>query len=976
MKKIICLIGLLFFCHNVKANQVILMEDRIDDTYTYYYDSQLGRNRFLNASKYIFGDNVAYCLELGKKIESNIYTMSSSFDEINIDKEDIDYVKLVSYYGYDYPGHDSDRYYMATQELIWNRLSNVSIKWVKDLNPYSVVDVSFEKNVIISLINSHYIKPSFDGKEVDMIYGKDLVLTDTNNVLKYYETDNKYVKIDGDKLIIDGNIDTKEIILNKKNYSDRVFFVYSSGNSQKMLSSGKIDNVSSKIKLKIKSGSLTISKLDKETGDNVPQGDASLFGAIYEIFDENDILIGEIVIGRENTINNLPIGKYYIKEKEASDGYLLDDNVYEVEITENELNINLTVYEEVIKREINIFKVFASDKTGILVGESGVTFEIYDSKNKLVNTITTDSDGFAKVLLPYGIYTFRQVNSTEDYYKVDDFIVKVDKYDERPIYKLLSNSEIKARLRVVKKDIETGKNIINSNVKFKIFDIRNNDFVKFKLTYPKKEEIDVFSVDSDGIFVTPFELSSGEYILYEVDQEMNGYTYNNEGIRFSIGEDSDLINDNEYGVMIEIPFYNRRVRGNINIVKYGENMIVENFGYKYDKILLKNVKFNIYALEDIYENGDLIYESGTLIGEVITDEKGVAKISNLPLGKYKIEEVSSSNGNVIENNEYVVSLSYIDQYTSIINYKLIVNNYLPKGSLTINKYEKDTEIGIPNTLIEICNIRNEVVYSGYTDNNGQIILDDLSYGEYYISEVEASSGYKILEDRIYFDIDSSEKTIDIYNERYVVPNTGVSGIYNIILIILIVFGMILVFVFNKIVVKILGFSFIAFGIGYYSLNFYLYFNDYYNNEKSVTAILNDEDEVSKNEKYDYIGFIEIPSIELKRGFLDKENKYNDVKYNIEIIDMSENGIIMAAHNGNSYYSYFDNLKKLELGDTIYIYYNNKKYVYIYSDYYEVEKTGYVDVYRDNTRKNIVLITCKDQNKQSVFVGYLKEVLDF
>ncbi len=976
MKKIICLIGLLFFCHNVKANQVILMEDRIDDTYTYYYDSQLGRNRFLNASKYIFGDNVAYCLELGKKIESNIYTMSSSFDEINIDKEDIDYVKLVSYYGYDYPGHDSDRYYMATQELIWNRLSNVSIKWVKDLNPYSVVDVSFEKNVIISLINSHYIKPSFDGKEVDMIYGKDLVLTDTNNVLKYYETDNKYVKIDGDKLIIDGNIDTKEIILNKKNYSDRVFFVYSSGNSQKMLSSGKIDNVSSKIKLDIKSGSLTISKLDKETGDNVPQGDASLFGAIYEIFDENDILIGEIVIGRENTINNLPIGKYYIKEKEASDGYLLDDNVYEVEITENELNINLTVYEEVIKREINIFKVFASDKTGILVGESGVTFEIYDSKNKLVNTITTDSDGFAKVLLPYGIYTFRQVNSTEDYYKVDDFIVKVDKYDERPIYKLLSNSEIKARLRVVKKDIETGKNIINSNVKFKIFDIRNNDFVKFKLTYPKKEEIDVFSVDSDGIFVTPFELSSGEYILYEVDQEMNGYTYNNEGIRFSIGEDSDLINDNEYGVMIEIPFYNRRVRGNINIVKYGENMIVENFGYKYDKILLENVKFNIYALEDIYENGDLIYESGTLIGEVITDEKGVAKISNLPLGKYKIEEVSSSNGNVIENNEYVVSLSYIDQYTSIINYKLIVNNYLPKGSLTINKYEKDTEIGIPNTLIEICNIRNEVVYSGYTDNNGQIILDDLSYGEYYISEVEASSGYKILEDRIYFDIDSSEKTIDIYNERYVVPNTGVSGIYNIILIILIVFGMILVFVFNKIVVKILGFSFIAFGIGYYSLNFYLYFNDYYNNEKSVTAILNDEDEVSRNEKYDYIGFIEIPSIELKRGFLDKENKYNDVKYNIEIIDMSENGIIMAAHNGNSYYSYFDNLKKLELGDTIYIYYNNKKYVYIYSDYYEVEKTGYVDVYRDNTRKNIVLITCKDQNKQSVFVGYLKEVLDF
>ena len=68
MKKFIILIALLFFCHDVKALEVLLRIDNIDNTYTYYYDSELGRNRYLYASKYIFNSNVAYCLELGKNI--------------------------------------------------------------------------------------------------------------------------------------------------------------------------------------------------------------------------------------------------------------------------------------------------------------------------------------------------------------------------------------------------------------------------------------------------------------------------------------------------------------------------------------------------------------------------------------------------------------------------------------------------------------------------------------------------------------------------------------------------------------------------------------------------------------------------------------------------------------------------------------------------------------------------------------------
>ena len=152
MKKFIFFLVLFLFMYlDVSAMEVILVKDRLDDNYVYYYDSNLGRERYLEANIYLFGSDVGYCLELGKSIESNIYQVVTSFEKLNISKEDLEYVKLVSYYGYDYPGHRTDNYYMAAQELIWDRLSGVNIKWVKDLNPSLALDVSKEKNEIVAL---------------------------------------------------------------------------------------------------------------------------------------------------------------------------------------------------------------------------------------------------------------------------------------------------------------------------------------------------------------------------------------------------------------------------------------------------------------------------------------------------------------------------------------------------------------------------------------------------------------------------------------------------------------------------------------------------------------------------------------------------------------------------------------------------------------------------------------------------------
>lgn len=125
------------------------------------------------------------------------------------------------------------------------------------------------------------------------------------------------------------------------------------------------------------------------------------------------------------------------------------------------------VYEKVKETNLTIFKVFANSKTGILTPEPNVSFEIYlndcntnayersNGNTCYFGKITTDKNGYADIRLPYGNYTFRQINSTPNYEKVEDFNIVVGDDIESNIYRLISNAEITAKLKVIKIDKET-----------------------------------------------------------------------------------------------------------------------------------------------------------------------------------------------------------------------------------------------------------------------------------------------------------------------------------------------------------------------------------------------------------------------------------------------------------------------------------------------------------------------------------------
>lgn len=128
-------------------------------------------------------------------------------------------------------------------------------------------------------------------------------------------------------------------------------------------------------------------------------------------------------------------------------------------------------------------------------------------------------------------------------------------------------------------------------------------------------------------------------------------------------------------------------------------------------------------------------------------------------------------------------------------------------------------------------------------------------------------------------------------------------------------------------------------------------------------------------EYNYIGYLEIEKINLKRGFVSLNSKYNSVSYNIMLIkgssmpDVKNGNLILAAHRGNSSVSFFDKLYKLNLGDEAKITYNNKVYTYRLVNTYLEEKDGRLAIYRNENKNTLTLITCtrNDKKTQTVFI---------
>lgn len=789
--------------------------------------------RFIRQSS---DNHFIYCLQPYADIKENAQykiEMKDYISVLNLTMEQWHRISLLAYYGYDYNengyNHSANKWYVITQLLIWRTVEPDDVMYFTDtLNGNKVKDkFADEIAELETLVANHDLTPNFNTKDINVNLGETIKLTDKNEVLKNFEIDdikNAIASINENNLTITptavGNV---EISFVKKatNY-EMPPIVYFSDHSQNALKPGYYDPVYSQFSIKIIAGSIEIHKLDKDTNSSNAQGNAVLEGAVYEIFDTDYNLITTLVTdknGYAKTDKILSLNKEYIlKEKKASNGYLLDTEEHRFTLNDENLDISINVYEKVIERKVKIFKVLGSNKTGVLIPEPNINFEIYlkncnsnqstnligidvDTHTEvnpycLITTITTDKNGYASVTLPYGTYIFRQLNTTSNYEKVQDFEIIIDENVEDEITKVLSDTIVKGKLKLIKVDADSNKMIVKDGIKFKIKNTDTNEYVCQEISYPTKKNICTFET-TDGYFITPDNLEIGNYQIEEVeDQNIDGYIINKLPIAFSVNENSDFKYDGN-DTILEIVFNNKQVKGELNISKIGEKFILDNGKFKYEEIKLNDVSFDLYADGDLYsQDGNLIYKDKEIITSFKTID-GFYKIENLYLGNYCLVETETALGHVLNDKPYCFKLEFKDSKTPIVSLNYTIKNFIGKGNVEITKTDISNSNALPNALIEIYNVDNELIFSGYTDSNGKIVVENLPIGKYKFIEKEAPSGYIINTEEHFFEIKENGEIVKSYltnekepEETFDVPKTSVadSKIIDVITITLVIAG--------------------------------------------------------------------------------------------------------------------------------------------------------------------------------------------
>ena len=502
---------------------------------------------------------------------------------------------------------------------------------------------------------------------------------------------------------------------------------------------------------------INLYKVDKETGKAVPQGDATLKGAVYGLYAREDIVhpdgatgtiykAGEQVASLttddkgQASVNGLYLGKYYVKEITPPTGYLADTEEhdlvcsYEGDMTA-EVKRECTSSEQVIKQPFQIIKAANNGKTDAdLLSGAGFTVYLkssltkkadgsydFDSAKPVVSgengatEIFTDEKGYAcSIPLPFGSYIVRETTTPHNYKPVDDFEVNITEHhpNEPQIWRVLLDEEFKAKLKIVKKDDETKKSVLIAGTEFKVYDLDNKKYVEQVTTYPVTTTHKSYFTDSQGYLIMPKNLKIGHYRIEEVNAP-EGYTINKNYVEIAVDANTAYQMDSESGdAIITVDYENHPVKGKLTIYKKGEMLTGFKKDFVYEERYLKGASFHVYAAENIYtpdyqkdENGNrqLIYAKDALVTTVTTGEDGKAVADNLPLGSYYVVEKTAPEGFVLNHDRSDVAFVYADQDTPVIEQEVTVGDDRQKVVIQVEKQDAENGATVAGAVFGIYN---------------------------------------------------------------------------------------------------------------------------------------------------------------------------------------------------------------------------------------------------------------------------------
>ena len=389
---------------------------------------------------------------------------------------------------------------------------------------------------------------------------------------------------------------------------------------------------------------------DIYTADNQKDAD----GNRIKYYSEGD-LVTTLTTGKDGkaTAKNLPLGQYRVVEVEAPYGYVLNPNEKKVTFTYVDdktpvIKESLTFSDDRQKLDMSVTKLDAEDNTPI----AGAVFGLYadeDIKNvagkviiekgTLLEKATSDENGkiaFVKDY-PFAKYVARELVKPAGYVTNEEVVTFDTKYQGQDVKTAVYNSEYKntpTTFEFTKTDITSGAELTGATLT--VLDKDGN-------------VVDTWTSDAKEAHVIK-RLVVGE--IYTLREEFAPYGYlNATDIQFTV-EDTGKVQHVE--MKDEVP------TGSIVINKDGEFVTDTTLmkGYWYDFIFnffkdsLAGVTFDVYAKEDIVsaDGLDTVYhKAGDKVATIVTNDKGIARIDDLPLGKYYLVETKTIDGFVLDD---------------------------------------------------------------------------------------------------------------------------------------------------------------------------------------------------------------------------------------------------------------------------------------------------------------------------------------
>ena len=542
----------------------------------------------------------------------------------------------------------------------------------------------------------------------------------------------------------------------------------------------------------------------KHTDDGETQIETPEEGAVFEVFLKSAGSYGDAKESERDILTcdgngfaqtkDLPYGIYTVKQTSGWEGRELmkpfdvfinsDGQTYRYLIN----NANFESYIKIVKKDA---------ETGNTIPYAGVGFQIYDPNGKLV-TMT---------------YTYPEVTTIDTFYTTaDGDLITPQTLEYGKGYSLVEvqapygyvlNSE-PVYFDVVQEDSaeESGITVIEV--------VRENVAQKGTITVEKTGEVFSTVSGDKGLYQPIFSVSGLEGAVYEITAAEDIYTLDGT-LRASKGEVVDTITTGAdgtakskelylgryevretkapYGMVLNgethtvelvyagqevavtetsTSFYNERQKVEIDLIKsleVDEAYGVGNNGEIFD------VSFGLYAAEELTAADGTTIPADGLIEVITLDENGHGKaISDLPMGSYYVQEISTNSAYLKDNTKYPVVFEYAGQETALVsitaNEGEAIENDLIYGAVSGKKYDEDGNalggalIGIFKTGTEEFTAETAIQTTTSADD-GSFYFEKVPYGTWMIREIESPTGFVLSDEEIPVTIGSVDEVVEV-----------------------------------------------------------------------------------------------------------------------------------------------------------------------------------------------------------------------